>query len=124
MTGIEVTGLLLGALPILFEAVDIYKCELQKGKVLFGERLVIKKLALALLLQQRTIAETVKLILEKSGCEQVALLDTDPVPCLDNAEVKRQVLDYLGPKHTIVPYKDFSYSNFTDTSIEVIELLH
>ena len=96
MSGIEVAGLLLGALPVLFEAVDFYRTGIQRSKIFFGKRTVVNKLALALLLQQQTLTETIKSILTRSGCEEVWRLEADPIACLQDVNVKQQVLEYLG----------------------------
>jgi len=99
MSGIEVAGLLLGALPILFTAVDLAKESIQKGRVFFRKRVYVEKLAYAVLLQQQTLAETVRSLLIRSGCEAVSSLDDDPVGYLNDESVRNQVLDYLGPQN-------------------------
>ena len=96
MSGVEIAGLLLGALPVLLEAVDLYKASISKSINLFRRRTVVNKLALALLLQQRTLAETIKAILIKSGYTNASFVDDDPVTCLNDDLVREQVLDYLG----------------------------
>ncbi|KAH7176145.1 hypothetical protein EDB81DRAFT_836293 [Dactylonectria macrodidyma] len=100
MSGIEVAGLLLGALPILFAAVDLSKDGIQRGIISFRKRHFVEKLALALLLQQRTLAETVRSLLIGSGYEDVSGLHDDPVGYLSDKSVKNQLLDYLGPENT------------------------
>ena len=96
MSGFEIAGVLLGVLPILFEAVDLSKDGIQRSRILFRKRIYIERLALAVLLQQRTLAETVKSLLIESGCEDLALLDDDPVGYLNDKAIRSQVLDYLG----------------------------
>ena len=100
MSGIEVAGLILGAIPILFEAVDFYKQGIQKSKIFFRRRSIVGKLALALLLQQRTLAEIVKSTLAQSGCLDVERLESDPVRCLEDIEVKSRVSEWLGVART------------------------
>jgi len=99
MSGIEIAGLLLGALPILFKAVDLSKDSIQRGRFFIRKRHYVKKLALALLLQQQTLAETVRSLLIRSGCEDILLLDDDPVGYLNDECVQNRILDYLGPKN-------------------------
>jgi hypothetical protein len=100
MSGIEVAGVLLGALPILFTAVDLSKDGIQKGKLFFRTRYYIEKLALALHLQQRILAETTKSFLIRSGCEDVSRLDDDPAGYLKEEAIQSQLLDFLGPENT------------------------
>ncbi|KAH0536892.1 hypothetical protein FGG08_006263 [Glutinoglossum americanum] len=99
MSGIEVAGLLLGALPVLFKAVDLSKDGIKRSRIFFQKRIYVEKLALALLLQQRTLAETVRSLLIGSGCEDVWRLDDDPFGYLNDRSVRDQVLDYLGPEN-------------------------
>ncbi|CEJ62663.1 hypothetical protein PMG11_11157 [Penicillium brasilianum] len=99
MSGIEVAGLLLGALPILFKAVDLSKDSIQRGRFFIRKRHYVQKLALALLLQRQTLAETVRSILIRSGCEDILLLDDDPVGYLKDECVQNRILDYLGPEN-------------------------
>ena len=96
MSGIEVAGLVLGTLPILFEAVDLYRVNISKGKDILRRRVVVRNLENALLLQQQTLVETVRSVLIKSGCEDAWRLDDDPVAILNDELVGEQILDYLG----------------------------
>ncbi|KAH8812883.1 hypothetical protein F5884DRAFT_317909 [Xylogone sp. PMI_703] len=99
MSGIEVAGLLLGALPILFSAVDFSKDSLSRIGLAFKKRKNVEKLARALLLQQQFLEETVKSVVIASGCEDVWRLDDDPYGYLNDESVREEVLDYLGVKN-------------------------
>ena len=96
MSGIEVAGLVLGALPILFAAVDLPKSSLQRTLAAFRKRAYVGNLARALLLQKQIIAENVKSLAISSGCEEVWLVDDDPLEYLSGVAVQEQILDYLG----------------------------
>ncbi|KAL4911447.1 hypothetical protein BDW74DRAFT_142924 [Aspergillus multicolor] len=97
MSGIEVAGLLLGALPILFAAVDSSKNTIDRGKLLFRTRSYVKKLADALLLQQQILAETTRSLLLASECSDVHLLEVDPAGYLSQKSIQEDLSDYLGP---------------------------
>lgn len=99
MLGMEVAGLVLGVLPVLFSAVDGIKQSLGRGRLFFGKRVHVNKLARALLLQQQTLAEAIRLILSESGCDDVSQLDIDPVRYLQDDVVQDLVLDYMGNKN-------------------------
>ena len=96
MSGLEVAGLMLGALPILIEAVTSYKNGIQTGKLFFRKQVVVNKLASALLLQQETLAQTIKLVITQSGYQDLLDFDKDPYECLTNSEVHDYLLEYLG----------------------------
>ena len=101
MSGIEVAGLLLGSIPILVEAVSAYKDGIQKSRIFFRKRAIVEKLSLALLLQQRTLAEIIRSILTRSGCLDVWRLEADPVGCFHDSEIQAQVLEYLGEDNEV-----------------------
>ncbi|PQE29589.1 hypothetical protein CJF30_00009219 [Rutstroemia sp. NJR-2017a BBW] len=94
MSGIEVAGLVLGAIPILSEAFKSYR---ESVITFFRARKYIDKLYRALLLQERILEETVKLVLLGSGCENIPDLSESPVGYLTDARVQENIKDYLGP---------------------------
>lgn len=96
MSGFEIAGVVLGALPILFSAVDWSKRGIGRGKDFFQKRQIVEKLALALLSQQQHLAEIIRSILARSGCEDLSRLEDDPVEYLMDEAIQEQVLDYLG----------------------------
>lgn len=100
MSGIEVAGLVLGALPLVLKSVDAYREGFRRFGTTFNKRKHVEKLARALLLQQRTLEELIKAVVLASGCEDVLALDDDPVGYLKNPDVQEQVEEYLGPKST------------------------
>ncbi|KAH6677735.1 hypothetical protein B0J14DRAFT_475288 [Halenospora varia] len=101
MSGIEVAGLVLGALPILFAAVDFSKDGIHRVGAAFRKKKYVEKLARALLLQQQILEETVKSVLMASGCEDIWHFDQDPLGYLGDASVREEILDYLGPKNEL-----------------------
>ena len=99
MSGFEVAGVVLGALPILFAAVDFSKKNIGRGAVFFRKRRYVEKLALALLSQRQHLVEIIRSILNKSGCEDLSRLESDPIGYLKDDTVQGQVLDYLGEEN-------------------------
>lgn len=97
--GFEVAGVVLGVLPIVFKAVELSEDGIKTGRLLFRKQAYVKKLALAVLFQQQTLAETVRSLLIQSGCEDFSRLDNDPVGYLNDESVRNQVMDYLGPEN-------------------------
>lgn len=100
MSGIEVAGLVLGALPLVLKSVDAYRDGFRRIVTTFNKRQHVSKLARALRLQQHTLEELIKSVVLASGLEDVLALDDDPVGYLNNADVQEQVEEYLGPKNT------------------------
>ncbi|RDW93384.1 uncharacterized protein DSM5745_00706 [Aspergillus mulundensis] len=111
MSGIEVAGLLLGALPILFAAVDSSRSTIERGRLFFRTRSYVKKLADALLLQQQILAETTRSLLLASGCSDVHLMENDPAGYLSQESIQDQLRDYLGPENTKALDATLSMSN-------------
>jgi hypothetical protein len=99
MSGFEIVGVVLGALPIIVSAVESSK---ESYRYFFRKRKCVEKLALALRSQQQHLAEITRSILISSGCEDVHRLDDDPVHYLNDDTVRAQVLDYLGEGNFIV----------------------
>ncbi|KAK5657627.1 hypothetical protein OQA88_2699 [Cercophora sp. LCS_1] len=93
MSGFEIVGVVLGALPLIVKAVDLSK---ENYKYFFRKRKYVEKLALSLRSQQQHMVEITRSILISSGCEDVHRLDNDPVAYLNDDAVQAQVLDYLG----------------------------
>ncbi|KAL9616862.1 MAG: hypothetical protein Q9160_008318 [Pyrenula sp. 1 TL-2023] len=84
MSGIEVAGLVLGAIPILLAVIDSSKHGMRRFEGLFNKRAVIKKLASALAMQKQLLEENVKFIVASSGCDDSPLLAHDPLPMPHN----------------------------------------
>lgn len=98
MSGLEVAGLVLGALPILLHAAD----ELKTGtEAAFRSRIYINKLSLALLLQQSILTELLRSLLAESGYDDVWRLDHDPVCCFDDPNARKHIVAYLGPEKSL-----------------------
>ena len=102
MSGIEIAGLVLGALPILIEGVRWHKKNLKKGIRLLRWRHVVEKLNVALLTQQRMLTEIIRSVLERSGCKGGQYLEQDPVGILGDTELQEHVADYLGEANDAV----------------------
>ena len=96
MSGFEIAGVVLGALPVIFACVDLPKQGARRSLLIFRKRVYIDKLARALLLQKQIIAENIKSLACAGGCDNVWLVDEDPVTYLNDEVVQDQILDYLG----------------------------
>ncbi|KAK3395011.1 hypothetical protein B0H63DRAFT_427002 [Podospora didyma] len=104
MSGFEIAGVVLGALPVIIAAVDLLRDAKQKTLIPFRKRHHVARLANALLLQKQTIAETIRLLSVHSGCAShddgdLSRLDDDPLGYLEDEDVKAQILDFLGDKN-------------------------
>lgn len=92
MSGFEVVGVVLGAIPILLSAVE----ELKKVTVIFRKRQHVKHLATALLADKELLTQILISLLSNSGCKDTFLLKDDPVRYLKDNAIRDQVRDYLG----------------------------
>jgi hypothetical protein len=92
MSGIEVAGLVLGALPILFTAVDCSKDGIHRVGAAFRKKKYVQKLGHALLLQQQILGETEKSVLMASGCEDIWRFDQSPLHYLGESKVREAAM--------------------------------
>ncbi|KAK6351858.1 hypothetical protein TWF718_005003 [Orbilia javanica] len=92
----EVAGLVLGALPIIYGAVQVYKDGKKGGNRFFQKRHGVKKLANSLLFHKGTLTEVVRKLLISSGCDDVLDLDENPFDYLMDPDIQGQLHDYLG----------------------------
>ncbi|CAM1510000.1 Fc.00g003350.m01.CDS01 [Cosmosporella sp. VM-42] len=99
MSGFEIAGIVLGALPIILHAVDSLKVS---AKAAVRSRIHIEKLSLALVLQQSTLVEIIRSLLISSGFDDVARLDDDPVGCLKDPKARELIEEFLGPEKSLV----------------------
>jgi hypothetical protein len=102
MSGFEVVGVVLGVLPIVVQSVQIYHDSIGMISTLMGKRKCVEKLACALLLQQVTLHEMMKSIINASGCGNVLALDDDPFQYFQDDYVQQEVEDFLGTKNNLV----------------------
>jgi len=115
MSGFEIAGVVLGALPILFKAVDFSKDSFSRAGFAFQKRKNVQKLARALLLQQQILEETVKSVLLASGCDDVWRLERDPYAYLTDENLREEVLDYLGIKN------DAAFTGALEQSLHIVK---
>ncbi|KAF3769616.1 hypothetical protein M406DRAFT_245590 [Cryphonectria parasitica EP155] len=103
MSGIDIAGLVLGALALVLKSVDDYKDGIRRITTLFRKRKYVEKLARALLQQQLFLEELIKSVALQSGCEHVLsvqLLVDDPVRYLSDPDIQEELEQFLGPKHS------------------------
>lgn len=97
MSGIEVAGLVLGAVPILIKAIDSYKSGIKKLKSGFKKRKVIEKLGRALRYQKSIIETITRNVLVQSGCDNAAgANDAQLRTLLQDKQIQEMVDDFLG----------------------------
>ncbi|KAK6510123.1 hypothetical protein TWF481_004837 [Arthrobotrys musiformis] len=92
----EVAGLVLGALPIIYGAVQVYKDGKKGGNRFFRKRNEVKKLANSLLFHKGMLTEDIRKLLINSGCEDVLDLDENPFDYLMDPDIQGQLRSYLG----------------------------
>ncbi|KAK1244187.1 hypothetical protein MKX08_002325 [Trichoderma sp. CBMAI-0020] len=98
MSTFEVFGIVLRTIPILISGAGFLASD--KSLVAFRKRQYVNKLANALLLQQQTVRETVRLIITRSGCtHDESLLNEDPLTYFQNKGIQTQVLEFLGDEN-------------------------
>ena len=113
MSGIEVAGLILGALPLVLESVDAYRDGCRRVGTAFKKRKHVDKLARALGTQQLILNELIKSVIRESGCEDVSAFEDDAFIYLDNPDVQQQVGQFLGPRNTRVLIDELKASSET-----------
>ncbi|KAK6542685.1 hypothetical protein TWF694_006629 [Orbilia ellipsospora] len=92
----DVAGVVLGALPILYGAVQTYKETIQIGKRFFGKRKYVEKLANSLFFHKGTLTEVIRHLLINGGCDCISDFEEDPYHYLNDDDVKKRLHDYLG----------------------------
>lgn len=103
MSGIEVAGLVLGAVPILIEAIDRYKNGINKIRSGFKKRKVIEKLGRALRYQKSIIEAITRNVLVQSGCDYATKADdTQLRRLLQDGQTQDMVNDFLGAANALV----------------------
>ncbi|KAF7555321.1 hypothetical protein G7046_g6578 [Stylonectria norvegica] len=93
MSGLEIVGVVVGALPLLIFAVEILK---DGTKAVMKSRLHLEKLSLALLFQQSMLTETIRCLLDASDSTG-RFLDDTPAEALKDPKAWELLEDYLGP---------------------------
>src|SRR5579871_4376767 len=71
MSGIEIVGLILGAIPILLPALDAYKNGLSRTAVFVRRRRHVEELIRALGVNRLLLDQHVRLLLTKVGVEDI-----------------------------------------------------
>ena len=115
MSGIEIAGIVLGALPILFEALDGYRGSINRISQGVRKRKYVEKLARALRMQRQTLESILKIVLLESGCESLPAADEHIRDCLNDPSNKARVKDYLGVQNDLA---------FQDAVTDCFESVH
>lgn len=100
MSGIEVAGLVLGALPVLIEAIDTYRKGITKVKSAIKKRVIIGKLGRALSDQKFIIEAIARDVLVRSGCDDAEGADDAQLrSLLQDKQTQGMVDSFLGPDY-------------------------
>lgn len=103
MSGIEVAGLVLSAVPVLLEAIDGYKKGMRRLTTAIKKRKVIEKLGRALRFQKSIIEEITRNVLVKSGCAAAAGADGAQLGVLSqDKQTQERVNGFLGTNNARV----------------------
>jgi len=94
MSGVEIAGAVLGALPVLIEAVvDLYK---NRVRFALQKRQYVAKLARSLFFQKQILEKIVRSLIIASGCEDISLLDEVQLEYSTDPAIQEQEQDFLG----------------------------
>jgi len=122
MSGVEVAGLVLGAVPILIEAIDVYKSGIIKVRSSVKKREVIGKLGRALRSQKIIIEAITRNVLAQSGCDNVAgANDAQLRNMLQDKQTQEMVDEFLGTDNAQV-FSDALVDCMADVSHATIGL--
>ena len=102
MSGFEIAGIVLGALPILFQALDSYRGSFTRISQGIRKRKYVEKLARALRMQRQTLESIVKIVLLESGCDTLPADDADICDSLNDQSNQDHVRNYLGEENDVV----------------------
>ena len=99
MSGIEVAGLVLGTIPLLLPALDIYKDGLSRMSVFVRRRRHVEELIRALGVNRLLLDQNVRLLLTKVGVEEIPTNSLDLFRRLaEDKEINEDVKAFLGPE--------------------------
>ena len=96
MSGIEIAGIVLGALPVVFGTLDGYAAAMARIRRGLRKRKYVESLVRSLQMQKQTLEMIVKIVLVESGCHSSPPEDGEMVEFLKGQSVKECVKDYLG----------------------------
>jgi hypothetical protein len=102
MSGLEVVGVVLGAIPILLKAVEGCGHASQSSRLFSKKRIFVKKLANALYEHNQCLVGTIKLLLTRSGYGDVTCVEGDLMAFTQNEDVREQIQECLGPENYAV----------------------
>jgi len=98
MSGFEIAGVVLGAIPILIEAVEFYRGFLRKYKTVIWKRHYIDKLVNALLLQHQMLEGIVESLLKASECQVPN--DDSAIVAIQNVAIQARIEAFLGTRNS------------------------
>ncbi|KAK6495222.1 hypothetical protein TWF481_003248 [Arthrobotrys musiformis] len=93
----EFAGLVLGALPILYGSVRVYRDTSRTIQRVLGKKIYVGQLLESLALLEVTLKLLLRKLLQDSGCENSWNFESDPFKYLSDRDVQEQLQEYLGP---------------------------
>jgi hypothetical protein len=97
MSGIEIVGLILGAIPILLPALDAYKNGLSRTAVFVRRRRHVEELIRALGVNRLLLDQHVRLLLTKVGVEDIPNDSMELFRLLDeDKQINEDIKAFLG----------------------------
>lgn len=104
MSGIEVAGLILGALPILIDGLGNYRKSFRLLRTGFEKRREVDKLTHVVRQQAGIFRELLKSILLKSGCDIPPTFPADMEDVLKDSQTKDSITEFLGEDYETFMY--------------------
>lgn len=106
MSGIEVAGLVLGAIPLIISAIEHYESSLDRAKVFFKWQDVLEKARRDLWVQYSSYEMTLRILLVDLANEaELEELLSEPQSTLwDNPELIQGLRDKLGETYQVYVY--------------------
>jgi hypothetical protein len=102
MSGLEIVGVVLGAIPVLLKAVEGLGNTAQTSRFFSKKRLYVRKLANALYEHNQCLVGTVRLLVTRSGYDDISSLESDVLVFLQNEDVQEHIKECLGPENYCV----------------------
>lgn len=97
MSGVEVVGLLLGAIPLILPALDTYKDGLSRASVFVRRRRHVEELIRALGVNRLLLDQNVRLLLTRVGVEDIPSNSLELFRLLDeDRQINEDIKVFLG----------------------------
>lgn len=124
MSGIEIIGLVMGAIPLVIEGLKAYQSGLKSISSGFRKRKIVDKLCHKLQFQAHTIELLVAHLLLHSGCPVPATLNAQNVTIINDPEVHPALVEYLDRRYdSFVSILVESNNILQDLAVKIAKLI-